>query len=111
VADSVSKTEGTTLTRQSGAKPNEIHWSRWVFFPMMIESCGTVGRKTYRPPAPCTSDICARQIDTGCVGDIENIENVCTMVPNLSSEGVPLVDWSLRTSPCKRAGMGAYLIS
>lgn len=42
-------------------------------------------------------DVCVRQVETGCVGEIENIENVCTMVPNLNSEGVLKVGWALRT--------------
>ena len=73
-------------------------YSRWVFFPKMVEHCGTIGRKKFQAPVPCMNDMCRRQMETGCVGEIEHIENVCTMVPALRSDGSgePSVMFALR---------------
>lgn len=73
-------------------------YSRWVFFPKLIESCGTVSRKTYSAPTPCTGLPCTGlpADDPDCVGDLENVANVCSLVPKLNPDGEPEVFWAVR---------------
>ncbi|KAF0317042.1 hypothetical protein GQ607_015702 [Colletotrichum asianum] len=94
---SISKTTLTTTTRSMKDVSSE-QYSRWVFFPKLIESCGTVSRKTYSAPTPCTGLPCAGlpADDPDCVGDLENVANVCSLVPKLNPDGEPEVFWAVR---------------
>lgn len=67
-------------------------------------SCGTIGRKTYRPPSPCMGDICRKQLETGCVGNTETIPDVCSIVPKLNANKEPEVHRAIRTTTNHIAG-------
>ncbi|KAK4182376.1 hypothetical protein QBC35DRAFT_457355 [Podospora australis] len=89
---SSTTTTGTAIER-TAEEVSDKYFSRWVFLPKLIESCGTVGQMENSPPAPCGEDICEAY---GCEGDMELIENVCSIVPKLNDAGEPEVDWAVR---------------
>ncbi|GKT66838.1 hypothetical protein ColTof3_14177 [Colletotrichum tofieldiae] len=71
---------------------------RWVFFPKLIESCGTLSRTTYSAPTPCTGLHCTGlpADDADCIGELETVSNVCSLVPKLDDEGNPELAWAVR---------------
>ncbi|GJC89251.1 hypothetical protein ColLi_12089 [Colletotrichum liriopes] len=71
---------------------------RWVFFPKLIESCGTLSRKTYSAPTPCTGLHCTGlpADDADCIGELETVSSVCSLVPKLDGEGNPELAWAVR---------------
>ncbi|KAI8297281.1 hypothetical protein K4K59_003552 [Colletotrichum sp. SAR11_240] len=94
---SLTKTTFVSTTQKvSNVSPE--HYTRWVFFPKLIESCGTTSRREYSAPTPCTGSHCTSlpADDPDCIGDVENIPNVCSLVPKLNPEGSPEVLWALR---------------
>jgi len=97
ITGSSTITKGTAIER-TAEEVSDKYWSRWVFLPKLTMSCGTIGRKTFRAPPPCTGDICLRQFDYGCVGDIETIPDVCSIVPTINGKQEPEVDWVVRKS-------------
>ncbi|KAF4910482.1 hypothetical protein CGCVW01_v011688 [Colletotrichum viniferum] len=52
----------------------------------------------YSAPTPCTGSHCTSlpADDPDCIGEVENIPNVCSLVPKLNPEGSPEVLWALR---------------
>lgn len=68
---------------------------RWVFFPKLIE----ISRKTYSAPTPCTGLHCTGlpADEADCVGEVETVTNVCSLVPKLNDEGNPELAWAVRT--------------
>ncbi|KAK3987533.1 hypothetical protein QBC44DRAFT_245859 [Cladorrhinum sp. PSN332] len=88
-------TKGNAIER-TAEDVSDKYWSRWIFLPKLIMSCGTIGRKTYRAPQPCMGDICRKQFDYGCVDEIETITDVCSIVPKLNDQDEPEVDWAVR---------------
>jgi hypothetical protein len=97
---SISETKGTSRTLTPA--PEDEHpdyYSRWVYFPRLIESCGIVQRLQAAPPPNCSGDICGRQMDYGCVGELETIENVCSLVPDRNPAGEPMVMWAVSECP------------
>ena len=79
-----------TLQPDEKVKSGE-YYSRWVYFPSLIESCGTVQRQKPNLPPNCSGDICLRQMGYGCGGDVETIPNVCSSVPDRNPAGDPIV--------------------
>lgn len=98
-AYSVTQTTGTTVVMSPEAK-SDTHWSRWVYFPKLIETCGIIQRRPTRPPPSCTGDICllTRQADHGCVETVEpeTLMDQCSTTPRLNDAGEPSVDWAYR---------------
>jgi hypothetical protein len=82
-----------TVTVEGQVSPT--WYSRWVFFPKLIESCGSVSRQRVTVK-DCFGRACelTRPV-VGCEGDIETIPNVCTLTV-ATKDGVALVHWAQR---------------
>ncbi|KAF2997743.1 hypothetical protein G7054_g9121 [Neopestalotiopsis clavispora] len=88
---SVSKTSTDT-------PPDDADWyGRWVYFPQLIESCGTISRKTLTVvgDSACGTSVCPPPT-RDCTGDLENLHNVCSLVPKLDDNGQPVLYWAVR---------------
>ncbi|KAJ8108291.1 hypothetical protein OPT61_g8274 [Boeremia exigua] len=71
--------------------------SRWVYFPKLIKSCGTVSKTDTVPgsiPA-CGTSVCP-PANEKCGSKEERTENVCVLSPLLDSNGENVLFWALR---------------
>ncbi|KAM7199706.1 hypothetical protein V8F33_004358 [Rhypophila sp. PSN 637] len=93
---SFSETKGHGVSKATD-ETSDKYFSRWVFFPKLIESCGTVSRMPANVPGNCMGDTCAPESGPECDGEISTVgENVCSLAPLIGSDGNPEVDWALR---------------
>lgn len=78
-----------------GASP--IYGSRWVYFPKMVENCGTIKRQAVGQ-VPCSGISCGPSYVPAsvCTGDVEIIDNVCTVAPAIGDDGEAMVYYVLR---------------
>lgn len=67
-------------------------WTRWVFFPKLIESCGTISKKE-----PGTKIIGKGGSIPVCEGDVETLTDKCSISPYLV-DGEAGALWALRMS-------------
>ncbi|KAI1355600.1 hypothetical protein F5Y01DRAFT_326133 [Xylaria sp. FL0043] len=89
---SVSKTTIMSVTQSAPASPQ--YYSKWVFFPMLTETCGTVTQADYSPGvAGGNGD--APAVPNCFVDTVTTTGNVCSVSPKLDSDGNPKAIWSL----------------
>ncbi|KXJ85951.1 hypothetical protein Micbo1qcDRAFT_209513 [Microdochium bolleyi] len=97
---SVTKTTGYTVVKSNNDDPPEGDgiFGRWVFFPKLIETCGTVTQREVKKDVPACPGVgvCPPPGDPYCSGDPENHEDVCSISPELDDKGEPAVFWALR---------------
>ena len=91
---SIAKTEGIAVTRK--ANENSTDWfSRWVYLPKQIQSCGQIVRNSVNGGGNCNGDACTPSPPT-CQGEPEYIDNVCSIVPRLNPDGTPDITYLMR---------------
>jgi hypothetical protein len=60
--------------------------TQWVFFPLLVETCGIVTKETYISPSTPICPGCA-STPAGCLGDPSTVRGVCSMTPVKGSDG------------------------
>ena len=66
-------------------------WTRWVFFPKLIESCGTISKKKSE-----LQIVGKGGSVPACKGDVETLTDKCSISPYLV-DGEASALWALRT--------------
>ncbi|KAJ1333153.1 hypothetical protein MN608_03143 [Microdochium nivale] len=97
---SVTKTTGYSINRkpdEAPAEPDGI-FGRWVFFPYLVETCGTASLREYKRDTPACPGVgvCPPPGEPYCSGDVETKEGVCSISPVLNEEGNPEAYWAVR---------------
>lgn len=89
-------THATGISSNEVADPAKGFFARWVFFPKLIESCGTLSRREVESVnPPCGTSVCPPPTQQ-CSGDIENLKDICTLSPVLDDQGEPELYWTIR---------------
>ena len=102
-----SSTVTSTFATQISADPSPIYSSRWVSFPLYVQSCGMVSHRGYVTDSgsPCGPGCIPVPQKAQCTGKLVTTE-VCTTVPYIAG-GLAQAVWALRKScaarnACKR---------
>jgi hypothetical protein len=71
---------------------SDEYQARWVFFPMLVESCGVISRRIKQAADP------ELVIPEACVDETEHADDQCTLTPHKDSDGNAAVFWAVRKS-------------
>jgi hypothetical protein len=73
--------------------------ARFVYFPRLVKSCGTVSRsgKAAGDPPACGTSVCPPPAEK-CSSEEKREENVCILSPQLNEEGNNILEWALSKS-------------
>ncbi|KAI0396017.1 hypothetical protein F5Y17DRAFT_151444 [Xylariaceae sp. FL0594] len=92
----VATSNVTAVSSGDVADPAKNFFARWVFFPKLIESCGTISEKDVTVvDGPCPE--CGGPIIERCTGEPRNYGNSCVLSPKLNPDTrEPEVFWAVR---------------
>ncbi|KAK8024510.1 hypothetical protein PG993_012576 [Apiospora rasikravindrae] len=94
---SMEEVKSTTIERTAEDMAPPGRYSRWVYMPKYVESCGTISRRKYVGGIPCIGVGCPQKPDPAtCEGDVENVENVCSMTAKRLPDGSADMEWAYR---------------
>ncbi|KAK7971567.1 hypothetical protein PG989_016583 [Apiospora arundinis] len=94
---SMTEAKSVSIERTADETAPPGRYSRWVYFPKYVESCGTLSQKKLIKGQPCIGMGCNQKPDPDtCEGDVENVENVCSMTAKRHPDGAADVDWTYR---------------
>ncbi|KAG9255763.1 uncharacterized protein F5Z01DRAFT_699541 [Emericellopsis atlantica] len=80
----------SSFERSADPPASDEYWSRWVFFPKLIESCGNISKQKLE-----TAIIGKGGSAPVCKGDVETLKDKCTISPYLV-DGEASALWALR---------------
>lgn len=115
---SETKSYATTLTSRDtdvehlSSEERANTWARWVFFPRLIKSCGTVSKGEIVPgsiPA-CGTSVCP-PANEKCSDKEERKEGVCILSPLLNDKGENSLVWALSKSGLDYSLLQPYTLS
>ncbi|KAI1261733.1 hypothetical protein F5Y18DRAFT_430757 [Xylariaceae sp. FL1019] len=97
---SITTTKSYTVVMSSsdydGLTDTEGVFARWVYFPKLIESCGTVtSRNIEQSNGACGTSVCPPPTKS-CGSEVTTSENVCILSPKLNDKGEAELYYAVR---------------
>lgn len=103
ITTTTSKTVTRTMTEDDtkhlSDEDKKTTWARWVYFPKLIKSCGTVSKSgiTSGGIPACGTSVCPPAADK-CGSEEQRSTDVCILSPSLAPDGQNEVVWALSKS-------------